>query len=302
MPLTQTHTKYVLCMQSVLFFHLHTITPIQSFLIYCLLENSVFILWVIQLSSAASQSLHDPHGFQRAVIRESTIFSSIFAPSLSPLWFLQTSWSPTTLFFSPIQLRSLTSLFHHTQTRNGTRKNWLAQSPQLPGPLSSPLLHQPRCTLPLCPPFDPLLNCSTSPPSTPQHPPSLSRPEAAAATCIAGCYVGAMTTVMNSTWRSRIQADVELCGCSAPNGTHVSREWNSQRGGGAGGSALSVDVEGFFFSVVFSRHCMQMCMCERVMWVVCACIFMHHMTKSKCHEFSCVTFPYREILFCNMRV
>lgn len=62
------------------------------------------------------------------------------------------------------------------------------------------------------------------PPPTSHLPRSLSRPEATAGTCMAGCYVGAMTTVMNSTWRSRIQADVSLCGCRASNGAHVSHE------------------------------------------------------------------------------
>lgn len=57
------------------------------------------------------------------------------------------------------------------------------------------------------------------------------RPAAAPATCIASCYVGTMTTVMNSAWRSRIQADVGfVCGCSISNGAHVSRGWNLSRG------------------------------------------------------------------------
>lgn len=49
----------------------------------------------------------------------------------------------------------------------------------------------------------------------------LSLPETAATTCIASCYVGTMTTVMNSTWHSRTQADVSLCGCSTSNSAHV---------------------------------------------------------------------------------
>jgi len=84
--------------------------------------------------------------------------------------------------------------------------------------LSSMLLSTPHLSYALLSP-----SCLPSPALFLLPPLSLSRPEAAAATCIAGCYVGTMTTVMNSTWRSRIQADVSLCGCSASNGAHVSK-------------------------------------------------------------------------------
>lgn len=88
----------------------------------------------------------------------------------------------------------------------------------------------PSSLLPLDLPPLPALYPSTTPhpPASLSPPPhltrSLSRPEATASTCMAGCYVGAMTTVMNSTWRSRIQADVSLGGCRASNGAHISRE------------------------------------------------------------------------------
>lgn len=156
--------------------------------------------------------------FQRAVNREFTLFSFIFAPSLRPLRFtdqlIPFSSSVAVFIFLHPSLLDLTLSSFPTPTSMHTHKKThkLTCTP----PISQPSL------LSVCLDLPPLY-CPSSTPLLSLHLPSPSRPEAAAGTCIAGCYVGAMTTVMNSTWRSRIQADVSLCGCSVSNGAHVSR-------------------------------------------------------------------------------
>lgn len=221
-------------------------------------------------------------------------------PHLSVLYGFTDQLIPTILFFSPHSTPVQSNMsIPPTQTCNGTKKTKLTctvstivRSSVIPASAPTPLHFTPL------PPFLSLTQLLHLPPVDPSTTP-VAESEAAAATCIAGCYVGAMTTVMNSTWRSRIQADVELCGCSAPNGAHVSREWNSQRGGGAGGVSAQCRCRGFFFLVI-DTVCKRVCVSE----CTCGCVFAYSciIWPSECHEFSCVTFPYREILLRNMRV
>lgn len=124
--------------------------------------------------------------------------------------------SSSVFYFAPAFWISL-FLLTHTNMHTHKKHKLTRTPPQFP---SRTLSLFPSTSHPSNAPPPPLLPfpCSSPPPPNPS-----SRPEAAAGTCIASCYVGTMTTVMNSTWRSRIQADVGLCGCSASNGAHVSR-------------------------------------------------------------------------------
>lgn len=188
------------------FSHFNTIAFIQSFRHYCYSEtvSAVFFRCLsLHISLVA---------FQRAVKRKFTPLFSLFPISLrftDQLIPLSSSVCLVCIFCFASSFP--TKKHTHTQTHTRTKKK-----------------HKLTCTPPNFPPFSSLCP-PTSHPSAALAPPtsptlSLSRPEAAASTCIAGCYVGTMTTVMNSTWRSRIQADVSLCGCSASNGAHVSRD------------------------------------------------------------------------------
>lgn len=166
MPRARAHTKnmYYACNQCFFFSSAHNhIHSVVSNLL--LVENSVFILWVMQL---LAHSLSVTHMAFRELSSVSLLSSPPSLPHLSVLYGFADQLIPTILFSPPIQLQSsLTCPFQLHKRVMAQKKNWLAQSPQLSGPLSSPLLHQPLCTLPLCPPFYPLLNCSTSPPSIP---------------------------------------------------------------------------------------------------------------------------------------
>lgn len=174
-------------------------------------------------------SLRDPHGFPESCqpwVHSLLVYlslSKVQTPADPPFLHLSLSFfpAPQPLFLSNSHQRA------HTQKKTQIDTH----APQFPSRLSTLCFPRPPTTLLSALPTPSLIPFPMPfPPSLPPSPPWLSRPEAAAGTCIAGCYVGAMTTVMNSTWRSRIQADVSLCGCSASNGAHVSREWNSQGG------------------------------------------------------------------------
>lgn len=155
-------------------------------------SHFALVCWASRMG--LSPSLPSHMAFQRDVNCEFALISSIFNPSLcsSPPPFLPS-------FPAPPSSPTNTNMHKGNQTDTHTPVSQTSLVSASPRPPTS------RCSLPF-----------SSPPLSCPHPllfplrRSLSRPEATAGTCMAGCYVGAMTTVMNSTWCSRIQADVSL--------------------------------------------------------------------------------------------
>lgn len=169
------------------------------------------------------------------LFRELSTVSSRSSPaSLTHLQGLQSSWSPSA--FPPLFPSAPFLSNEHKHAHTHTKETRLTHT-HPPNFSDLPCLCFPSTShLSLLVTLLPPSSVTPTPPILPL-PQSLSRPEATAGTCMAGCYVGAMTTVMNSTWRSRIQADVSLDAELQMALTYLK---NETLGG------FRVDFEGFF--------------------------------------------------------